>query len=221
MYVEVTKVEFRMRGLQVLAEPRFIGDSIVVTFVSCKEVPQAFSDVKAMPGYTKASLDEIIDLGDFTVYENGTPYHIDNVFETYLVDVSDDGESMRLVCPPGVLDDDVNLSSECVYAYNEADSSVVGVWESSEQAGWYFERYGLQDDGTFASVDGGLYDFERDNRGNIVEGYESALETYFEVAKRDGDMFCGPDMFELASNAYDRVCNARVQERLKEAGCIN
>lgn len=201
MYVEITKVRLKNNIPLPPSEIPTHSKTRTAAYASCDKAPQVLSGLDIDYGTTRASIDKRVKFDHIISYDYSL-YHIDKVLGTYLVDVSDDGQSMRLVCSPGILNDDVNLSSERVYAYNEDDGSVVSVWESDEQNGWYFERYGLQSDGTFASVDGGLFDFERDDNGDIVEGYKSALETYFEVAKKDGDMFCGPDMFELVFNAY-------------------
>lgn len=214
MYVEITNADFIIPNTDYGDD----YDLMTIPYASCEETPQVLSTINPVRGCSREFLIKNIKREDSMCFTTGRSYRIKGAPETYLVDISDDGESMRLVCPPGILDDDVNLSSEAIYAYNETDSSVVEVRESDNDSGWYFERYGLQDDGTFESIDSGLYDFERDDEGNIVEGYKSALEAYFEVAKEDGDVFCGPSMFELTFNAYCRASDTKVHAMLEEKG---
>lgn len=89
-----------------------------------------------------------------------------------------------------------------LYFYNQMNSSCIGIWDSASEPGWYWERYGIADDGLWKEIDGGLWTVEYDDDGNIIEGYQTVQEAYEDIAT-EGDTPCAESLFEAVRELAD------------------
>lgn len=88
-----------------------------------------------------------------------------------------------------------------VYCYNPKEKTVIGIWETYQEpdGGWYVDVYQLTERG-WEGVDGAMFTVERDDDGNIIYGYESAMDCYEQVYRLDDDVFCDKMVFDMASD---------------------
>lgn len=108
---------------------------------------------------------------------------------------------------PGCFERKAKEMSEAIettelYFYNQKNNSCIGIWDSASEPGWYWERYGLGEDGVWKEIDGGLWTVEYDDDDNIVEGYESVQEAYEPIAM-EGDTPCEESLFEAVREVAD------------------
>lgn len=103
-----------------------------------------------------------------------------------------------------------------LYFFDFDHFTCAGIWNSSSELGWHWERYGVGNDGGWKEIDGGLWTVKVDDDGNIVEGYKTIQEAYADIAS-DGDKPCRESLFEaVRSLASSQLAWQRAQKESRE-----
>lgn len=99
-----------------------------------------------------------------------------------------------------------------IYAYNESERTVAGVWISNVEDAWNFARYSIGEDGTVQLEDADSWKFEMNEVGDMVEGYATSREAYEDQVAHPGDAPCSEKLFVEASRASARQASFKEME---------